>query len=65
MSTVRIPARSVRSVDAGFFNAARCVTVDLDLTEDQMLAAIKSMLAHVPGETWAAWVEQINGEVVT
>ena len=63
VSTVRIPANTVRSVEPAFHSARRCVDVEVDMNEAQMLSALKSMLQHVPGETWAAWVAQINGEV--
>ena len=65
MSTVRIPANTVRSVEPAFHHARRCVDVEVDMTEAQMLSALKSMLEHVPGETWAQWVAQINAEVVS
>lgn len=63
MSSVHIHAQSVRSVEPAFHDARRCVEVTVDMTESQMLAALKSMLEHVSGETWARWVEQINAEV--
>ncbi len=65
MSAVRIPVLSVRAVDPGFYDARHCLFVEVDMTEGQMLSAIKSMLAQVPSETWAQWVAQINGEVVS
>ena len=63
MSIVRFPCRYIAGVDP--MVSGDQVKVELKMTEAQMLDALKSMLEHVPGETWAAWVAQINGEVVT
>ena len=63
MSVIKFPCRWINSVDP--MACSDQIGVELKMTEAQMLSALKSMLEHVPGETWAAWVEQINGEVVS
>ena len=63
MSIVKFPCRWISSVDP--MACGDQIRVELKMTEAQMLDALKSMLEHVPGETWAAWVAQINGEVVS
>jgi len=65
MSAVRIPARCVRFVEPDVRKDARCVSIELEMTEAMMLEALRSMLTRVSGETWARWVELINAEVTT
>lgn len=63
MSVITLPCRWINSVDPTA--SPDQIKVEIKMTEAQMFAALQSMLTHIPGETWAKWVAQINGEVVT
>lgn len=63
MSIVKFPCRYIASVDPTA--SPDRINVEVNMTEAQMYEALQAFLTRVPGETWAAWVEQINAEVVS
>ncbi len=59
MTTVTLKAQSAQ-IDTS--TGVRCLVIFADLTEAQMLEAVRQMRKTIPQHTWAKWVEQINQE---